>query len=47
MEWKMDRSDLSCFAVAALFATTLDATADLLADFLDEKWGAASRAGSC
>ena len=36
---------LSCFAVAAFFATALDAAANLLADFLDEERGAAGRAG--
>lgn len=41
----MTRSDLSCFAVAALFATALDTAADLFADFFNKKRGATSWAG--
>src|SRR6185436_3603949 len=39
------RSNLSGFAVAALLAAALNATADLLADFFDEERGAAGWAG--
>ena len=45
MEWKMNRSDLPCFAVATFLATALDAAANLLADFFNEKRGAAGWAG--
>ena len=40
----MEEVGLSCLAVAAFFAAALDAAADLLADFLDKKRGAAGRA---
>ena len=39
------RVGLPCFAVATFFATALDTAADLFAHFLDEKRGAAGRAG--
>jgi len=39
------RIGLACFAVAAFFATALDAAADLLADFFNEKRGAAGWTG--
>ncbi len=45
MEWKMNRSDLSGFAVPAIFVPTLYASARLLADFLDKEGSAAGRAG--
>ena len=39
------RPGLACFAVTTLLATALNAAADLLAHFLDEKRRAASRTG--
>ncbi len=41
----MRRKILPCFAVTTFFASALDTSTDLFADFLDEKRSAAGRAG--